>query len=281
MEGLLITKNNTRMSTFWMAFVTVAIIVLLLFSSVSPVSAMPVPATAELELSNSSAAVLSGYYGYPTTSIGNVSPDESVTIITYHFPPNRTFTVRMNYYGTLGVNGIEVGTYDTGDGGTQEVTFDIPESLQGESMLAIRFDDGYYYAYDWFNNVEGGSSTYYGTGGPYTYDYDYNYNYYYYPSSASNYAGMPGMMIKDVIEGKEVKIAFYDIPDDMVYEVLMNTYGTGGASGYEVGKVDTGEDDTCVMSFSIPSSLKYDDKIAVRLQTTDGYHYIYDYFVNE
>ncbi|MBI9051427.1 MAG: hypothetical protein JEZ00_18525 [Anaerolineaceae bacterium] len=282
MESLITNTNKARMSAFWMAFVTIIIIGLLLFGSVSPVSAMSISTAAQAAQmgdTNSSAAVLTGYYGYPTTSIGGVSPDESVTVITYHFPPNRTFTVKMNHYGTLGVNGIEVGTYESGDGGSQEVTFDIPESLKGEAMLAIRFDDSnnYYYAYDWFNNLEGGSTTNYGTGGAYTYDY----NYYSYPASSTYSAGMPGMMIKDVVEGKVVKIAFFDIPDDMVYEVLLNTYGTGGASGYEVGKVDTGEDDTCVMSFNIPSSLKYDDKIAVRLQTTDGKHYIYDYFKNE
>jgi hypothetical protein len=256
-------KSNS-FKQFWMTFTGIFIIALMLFVSVSPVSAVPAQTT--------------GYYGYPTTSIGNVSPDESVTIITYHFPPNRTFKVRMNYFGTLGVGGIEVGTYESGDGGTQEATFTIPDSLKGEALLAIRFDDGYYYAYDWFNNVEGGSSTYYGTGGPYTYDY----NYYYYPSTTSSYSSsLPGMMIKDVIAGKEVKIAFYDIPEDEVYEILLNHYGTAGASGTMVGKLDTGEDETAVMSFTIPSSLKYDDKIAVRLQTTDGKYYIYDYFKNE
>ena len=269
MEGHFSKTNASK--TFWMTLTAIFVIALMLVVSVSPVSAMP----------NFSGAA-TGYYGYPTTSIGNVSPDESVTIITYHFPPNRTFTVRMNYFGTLGVGGIEVGTYDTGDGGTQEATFTIPDSLKGEALLAIRFDDGYYYAYDWFNNVEGGSSTYYyGTGGPYTYTYDYNY-YYYPAATTSTYsAGLPGMMIQNVIAGKEVKIAFYDIPEDEVYEVLLNHYGTAGASGIEVGKLDTGEDETAVMSFTIPKSLKYDDKIAVRLQTTNGKYYIYDYFVNE
>jgi hypothetical protein len=276
MEGLLITTNKARTNTFWMAFVTLMIITVLLFSTVSPAIAMPI---SEAEAAaDASSAYYTGYYGYPTTSIGNVSPDESVTVITYHFPPNRTFKVKINYYGTLGVNGIEVGTYESGDGGSKEVTFDIPESMKGESMLAIRFEDGYYYAYDWFNNVDGGTSTYYGTGGPYTYDY----GYYYYSAPTSSYSSnMPGMMIKDVVKGKTVKIAFYDIPDNKVYEVLLNDYGTAGASGTRVGKVDTGEDDTCVMSFNIPDSLKYDDKIAVRLQTTDGKYYIYDYFLNE
>lgn len=231
-----------------------------------------------------SSSASTGYYytgAYPHTDIVGVSADESVTVKTYTFPPNRTFRVLINHFGTLGVGGVEVGTYDSGDGGSQEVTFDIPSEFDGEELLAIRFDDGYYYAYDWFVNTESGTTsngtTYYGTGGPYTYD-DY---YYYYPStttSSTTTYGHPGMMIQDVISHKEVKVAFYDIPNNMVYKVYMKDANTS-AGGIQVGKLDAGEDDTVVMSFSIPESLKYAGTITIYL-TSGGTTVSSTYFKN-
>lgn len=207
-----------------------------------------------------------GYYytgAYPHTDIISVSPDESVTVKTYTFPPNRTYKVLINHFGTLGKGGVEVGTYDSGDGGSQEVTYNIPSEFDGEQNLAIRFDDGYYYAYDWFVNKEGGTtySGSYGTGGPYTYDYNYDYNY-----STSTSGGHPGMVIDNVISGVEAKVAFYDIPDDTVYKVYMKDAKTSG-NNTQVGKLDAGEADTVTMSFPIPESLKYAGDISIYLVT--------------
>ena len=50
----------------------------------------------------------------PTFSIVSVVADTSVTIKTYNFPADQTFTVRMGAYGTLGVGGIIVTTTDSG-----------------------------------------------------------------------------------------------------------------------------------------------------------------------
>ena len=227
-----------------------------------------------------------GYYytgAYPHTDIVSVSKDESVTVKTYTFPPNRSFKVRINHFGTLGVGGVEVGTYDSGDGGSQEVTFNIPSEFDGEELLAIRFDDGYYYAYDWFVNTADGktsSGVVYGTGGPYTY-YDPQY---YYGTTSDNYttttsAGHPGMMINDVVAGKEVKVAFYDIPDKKVYKVYLKD-AKSSTGGTQVGKLDAGEADTVMMSFAIPDSLKYAKTITVYL-VYDGKTVSSTYFDNE
>lgn len=50
----------------------------------------------------------------PTFVVTNVVVDENATITTYNYPAGVTFTVRMGEYGTLGVNGIVVGTFDLG-----------------------------------------------------------------------------------------------------------------------------------------------------------------------
>ena len=96
-----------------------------------------------------------GYTGYPTFTIANVLRDQSVTIITYNLPPNKDFLVTMGPMGTRGINGIPVTTLNSGEGGTQTLTFSIPAQLYGMRQIAIRLqstDGSGYYAYNWFYN---------------------------------------------------------------------------------------------------------------------------------
>ena len=58
-----------------------------------------------------------GYTGYPTFNISAVEKNVSVSIVTYNLPAGQVFTVRMGEYGTLGVDGIVVGSLDSGKGG--------------------------------------------------------------------------------------------------------------------------------------------------------------------
>jgi hypothetical protein len=75
-------------------------------------------------------------------------------IHTNNFPPNEKFTVSMGNFGTYALNGVVVGTTDSGAGGSFEATYTIPDSLKGLGMIAIRMDNptGYYYSYNWFYN---------------------------------------------------------------------------------------------------------------------------------
>ena len=89
----------------------------------------------------------------PTISIQAVVQNTSVTIETHNYPANQTFTARMGLFGTKAINGIEVGTLNSGSGGTKEATFDIPDELKGLSVIAIRLDSPQgYYSYNWFYN---------------------------------------------------------------------------------------------------------------------------------
>jgi hypothetical protein len=91
--------------------------------------------------------------GIPTFSIIDVSRDDSVTFRTHNFPANQDFTVRMGRYGTLGIGGIEVGSFNSGDGGSFDKTFDIPDSLKGLNRIAIRADSSQgFFAFNWFWN---------------------------------------------------------------------------------------------------------------------------------
>ncbi len=96
-----------------------------------------------------------GYQGIPTFSINSVVRNVSVTIVTKNLPPNDTFAVKMNYMGTRGVNGWQVATLNSGTGGTQTLTYNIPAELQGQYKIAIRLEStsgSGYFAYNWFYN---------------------------------------------------------------------------------------------------------------------------------
>ena len=98
-----------------------------------------------------------GYVGYPYFYIAAVVRDTTVTITPYNFPPNDTFTVRMNYYGTYGIGGYVVDTVTTDASGTlSKTTFNIPAGLANLDRIAIRLESPTtgYYAYNWFWNFD-------------------------------------------------------------------------------------------------------------------------------
>ena len=89
----------------------------------------------------------------PTISIVAVVQDNKVTIQTHDYPANTDFDVRMGEIGTLGINGVLIGTINSGKGGSFTSTFDIPQKLYGHDKIAIRLESkAGYYSYNWFLN---------------------------------------------------------------------------------------------------------------------------------
>jgi hypothetical protein len=100
-----------------------------------------------------------GYSGYPSFSILAVVQDTSVKVQTYNLPPNDSFVVMMGPMGTQGVGGIQVGTVDSGSGGSKQYTFNIPDALKGSYKISIRMQSptSGYFAYNWFYNNDAGT----------------------------------------------------------------------------------------------------------------------------
>jgi hypothetical protein len=201
----------------------------------------------------------SGYTGIPSFTIKNVAMDDTVTVRTNNFPAGQTFTVRMGTYGTLAVGGIVVGTTDSGDGGAFEATYDIPDALKGDNKIAIRMDSSSgYYAYNWFyNNTSSGA-----TGGP-----------------TGGYTGVPTFAIKTVAMDEEVTIRTSNFPADHTFTVRMGEYGTLGVGGIKVATTDSGDGGSFEATYTIPDELKGRYRIAIRMESTDGY-YAYNWFYN-
>jgi len=215
-------------------------------------------------------SVAQAYSGYPTFDIADVAKDVSVTIQTHNLPADQTFTVRMGKIGTKAIGGEVVGTFDSGDGGAPKLTFNVPASLKGLAQIAIRMDSpSGYYAYNWFtNNGSGAVPTTTSTpSGTVT------------ATPAPGYTGIPTFSITSVVADDSVLIKTSNFPAKKSFTVRMGAYSTKGIGGTVVGTVDSGVGGTFEAKLDIPDALKGSSRIAVRMDSTDGY-FAYNWFWN-
>ncbi len=207
-----------------------------------------------------------GYSGYPTFDISSVVTGTSVTVLTHNMPAGQVFTVRMGAYGTFGINGIVVGS-TTDSGGSYSATFAIPAELASLPQIAIRMDGPTgLYAFNWFYNntapipvvtlVPGG------------------------PTPVPGYVGIPTINISAVVRDSSVTIYGNNFPAGQTFNVLMGPYGSYGQGGIPITSISTGSGGSFSATYSIPSALAGLDKIAIRLETGNGYYYAYNWFYN-
>ena len=204
------------------------------------------------------------YVGYPSFFIADVVQGTSVTITPYNFPPNDTFTVTMNYYGSYGIGGYVVATVTTdASGNLSQTTFNIPAALATLDRIAIRLQSPTtgYYAYNWFWNASTGVTPT--------------------PSPWAGYSGYPSFFIADVVKDSTVTITPYNFTPNDTYLVRMNYYGTYGVAGVVVDTVTTdASGNLSKTTFDIPDSLKGQVRIAIRLESPHSGYYAYNWFWN-
>lgn len=210
-----------------------------------------------------------GYTGFPTFSITGVNRNTNVTVRTSNLPPNDRFRVRMGAMGTRGVGGYEVTTFDTGTGGSQNLTFNIPSQLAGSYQIAIRMESvsgSGYFAYNWFYNNTTGSGTGGGDDGT---------------NGGTGYTGFPTFSISAVTRNQTVTISTRNLPSNDTFRVLMGPMGTRGIGGYEVTTFNTGTGGQQSLTFNIPGALAGSYQISIRIQSTSGTgYYAYNWFYN-
>ena len=222
--------------------------------------------------------------GIPTFVIIDVIKDTTVTIETSNFPADETFTVFMGPIGTMGVDGIEVATTETGTGGTLELTYDIPEDLKGSELIAIRLEsESGYYSYNWFTNADMAATeepvvqeTPAATPEPTQAPVEAT------EASATEpaYTGIPSFTIASVEPGKSVTVSAENFPVNIDFTVLMGLYGTQAMGGVEAGTTNSGEIGAFEATFTIPESLAAEGAIAIRMDSSDGFYYSYNWFYN-
>ena len=199
----------------------------------------------------------------PTFSIVSVTPDQKVTIQTDNFPTGKDFVARMGTRGTLGIGGTEVGTINSGSGGSFQVTFTIPDALKGLALIDLRLDSttGGYYAYNWFANVSGGAAAPAGV-------------------VTSTYQGIPTFDIVSVIPNGNVTVQTANFPPDKNFTVRIGLYGTLGVDGIYVGSINSGAGGSFQSTFPIPSALATETRLAIRMESLSGSFYAFNWFPN-
>lgn len=199
----------------------------------------------------------------PIISILGVTEDDKVTIETENFPASRDFIARMGQFGTQGVDGIKVGTVNSGKGGNLKFTFTIPPSLQNENKIVIRLEsiNGSYYAYNWFSNTTFGTHS----GG----------------TPADEVAVQPEIIVASVKEDTQVIIKGLGFPSDETFNVLLGEEGSKGIGGVQVDTLDLGGEATFIENFNIPSSLQGETKLDIRFESNESDLVVYTTFENQ
>lgn len=203
----------------------------------------------------------------PTISIVSVDPGKTVTVRTANYPANDTFNVYMNKFGTRGVGGALAGTVNSGAGGAQTFTFNIPAAYANERLVAIRLESptSGYYSYNWFYNQPATP------GVPPTG-----------PQPGTIPPGtIPTISITEVVAGSKVTVQTKNYPANDSFDVLMGKIGTRGVGGVKVATVNSGTGGTQTFTFDIPASLKDERQIAIRLQSPVTGYFSYNWFYNQ
>jgi hypothetical protein len=200
----------------------------------------------------------------PTTKpyivISSVDVDTSVTLKVYNLPSGETFHARLGEYGTAGVNGTVVDTFDSGSGGTKSMTLSIPDSLKGDKRIAVRIEStsSSTAASTWFYNNE------FGTGGPVVVP----------PSN------IPTISIPSVEKDSTVTITTADFPANDSFDVYINDFGTLGIGGVKVDTISSGSGGSMTFTVNIPDSMKGKSRLAIRTQSPTSGYFSYNWFWN-
>ncbi len=100
-------------------------------------------------------------------------------------------------------------------------------------------------------------------------------------ASSNQSTTIPTFSIQAVVKNKSVTIKTYNFPANDSFNALMNFMGTKGKNGFLVGTVDSGDGGTFTATFTIPSELKGQSQIAIRLQSNTGSGWFaYNWFFN-
>lgn len=191
-----------------------------------------------------------------STTVVSVVEDVSVNVRLESFPANETFYVYMGFNGTDGINGFLVSKIATNKGGTFNAKFLIPEGLKGEDIIAIRFEskDSNAYWYDWFYNTTGVStagSTSTGSGATYN-----HLN-----------PGVPQFKVLEVAKGSYIKLQSKYLPDNERWAVWIKDGALANIDWIEVNGFESGAGGIQIFSVPIPSSLKYNEILAIKVQS--------------
>ena len=91
---------------------------------------------------------------------------------------------------------------------------------------------------------------------------------------------VPMITIQGVTKDVKVTVETQNFPANRDFIARLGPFGTKGVDGVKVGEVNSGKGGSLKFTFSIPASLHDETKIAIRLESTTGGYYAYNWFSN-
>jgi hypothetical protein len=214
----------------------------------------------------------------PIFRIVDVVADQSVTIETRNFPPNQTFTVSMGPFGTRGIGGTIVGSTDSGAGGSFRATYNIPANLHTSQLIAMRMDSPRGdFSFNWFYNRTWTAGDPVGIGAVQPQE----------PAPAAQPqpvvplppGQVPLITFVEVVANQSVTIETSNFPPNRTFTARLGPFGTQAIGGTVVGTTHSGEGGVFRATYEIPSHLHGSQRIAIRLDSVDGW-FSYNWFFN-
>ncbi len=99
------------------------------------------------------------------------------------------------------------------------------------------------------------------------------------PAQSVEASTIPTFSIVTVVTDSTVTIQTYNFPPNQIFTVRMGAYGTLGIGGVVITQTNSGAGGSFQETYAIPASLKGSQRIAIRLDSTQGY-YAYNWFWN-
>jgi hypothetical protein len=192
-----------------------------------------------------------------TVDIVSVKPGVSVTIRGNNFPGG-LFTVKMDKAGGQAANGVQVDVTNTGNGGSFQETYKIPDSLKNESRVTIRLEKGSVYAYNTFTNQASTSPT---------------------PTPViSSGTPKPSISIIGVTKNDFVIVRAEDFPANTTFSVRVGPYYSFFRDSVTTGTINSGKGGTFDFRVELPSVVDDVEMVTVRLD--GGGKFAYNAFKN-
>lgn len=94
----------------------------------------------------------------PIITIIGVEKNTAITVKADYFPANQVFRIRVGPFDNFFNEYVDVGTINSGAGGTFKFTVLLPEQVKDVERITVRLDSSPgVYAYNYFKNVTSGS----------------------------------------------------------------------------------------------------------------------------
>jgi hypothetical protein len=194
----------------------------------------------------------------PIFTFTSIKAGESVTVRGQDFPKNTDFTVRMDEFGELAVDGTIVGTVNSGSG-SFEATFNIPSGLKNVKTLAMRMDSASgWYSYNWFTNQTSGAVVT--------------------PVEPVG-SGKPYIDILAVEKNKVVTVQANRFPANQTFTIRVGPFKDFFKKYVVVGTVNSGLGGSFKFNVQLPDAVKDVDMITIRLDSSAG-AYAFNAFKN-